>query len=47
MKKSSDRWRIAGSGRMREVENYNDVVKTPARPVWKGTGSQKARNVSW
>lgn len=30
-----------------EVENYNDVVKTPARPVWKGTGSQKARNVSW
>lgn len=30
MKKSSDRWRIAGSGRMREVENYNDVVNARA-----------------
>lgn len=30
-----------------EVENYHDVVKTPAQPVWKGTGSQKVRNVNW
>lgn len=45
MKKSSDRWRIAGSGRMREVENYNDVVKTPApaglEGYWQSKGPQR------
>ncbi|SUG70829.1 lipoprotein [Salmonella enterica subsp. enterica] len=43
--KSSDRWRIAGSGRMREVENYNDVVKTPApaglEGYWQSKGPQR------
>lgn len=30
-----------------EVENYNEVVKHPRPPVWKGTGSRKVRSASW
>ena len=29
-----------------EVENYNNVVKTPA-PDWRATGRPKDRNVRW
>lgn len=43
--KSSDRWRIAGSGRMRRGGNYNDVVKTPApaglEGYWQSKGPQR------
>lgn len=30
-----------------EVENYNNVVKTPARTGWRATGRPKGRNVRW
>ncbi len=30
-----------------EVENYNDVVKTPAPAGLEGYWQSKARNVSW
>lgn len=30
-----------------EVENYNNVVKTPRRTGWRATGRPKGRNVRW